>query len=256
MIVLTLLVGHVADRYDHRLILLACQFVEAGAAAGLALGTIMGWLNPLAIYALTALVGAARAFEIPTMVAIIPALVPRVLVPAATAWFATANQAGQIVGPVLGGLLYGLGPAVVYGTAIVLWAIGVSFIAMMRMERMPRASEPLTLRSLLGGFLYVRNDRARHVCGVPGRGRRAVSGVRARYPADRAVGARVVARGARGGCGRHVAVVGTPAADAASRAGRILGAVDFWACDYCVCAVRTLGALACGACGSGRRRRG
>ena len=26
----------VADRYDHRLILLACQFVEAGAAAGLA----------------------------------------------------------------------------------------------------------------------------------------------------------------------------------------------------------------------------
>ena len=63
MIVLTLLVGHVADRYDHRLILLACQFVEAGAAAGLALGTVMGWLDPLAIYALTALVGAARAFD-------------------------------------------------------------------------------------------------------------------------------------------------------------------------------------------------
>ncbi len=39
-----------------------------------------------------------------------PGLVPRVLVPAATAWFATANQAGQIVGPVLGGLLYGLRP--------------------------------------------------------------------------------------------------------------------------------------------------
>jgi hypothetical protein len=59
---------------------------------------------------------------------------------------------------VLGGLLYGFGPAVVYSTAIVLWAIGVSFIAMMRMERVPRASEPLSLRSLLGGFLYVRND--------------------------------------------------------------------------------------------------
>ena len=69
-----------------------------------------GWLDPIAIYVVTALVGAARAFEIPTMVAIIPALVPRPLVPAATAWFATANQAGQIVGPVLGGLLYGLRP--------------------------------------------------------------------------------------------------------------------------------------------------
>ena len=65
----------------------------------------MGWLDPIAIYVVTALVGAARAFEIPTMVAIIPALVPRPLVPSATAWFATANQAGQIVGPVVGGLL-------------------------------------------------------------------------------------------------------------------------------------------------------
>ena len=95
------------------------------------------------------------------MVAIIPALVPRALVPSATAWFATANQAGQIVGPVLGGLLYGfygLGPAVVYGTAIALWCIGAAFLAMMRMERAPRSAEPVSLRSLMGGFQHVRND--------------------------------------------------------------------------------------------------
>src|SRR5581483_2221024 len=70
MIVLTLLVGHVADRYDHRHILLACQMTEAVAAAVLALGTLMGWLSPLTIYAIVALIGVARAFEIPTMVAI------------------------------------------------------------------------------------------------------------------------------------------------------------------------------------------
>ena len=138
MLVLTLIVGHVADRYDHRHILLACQLLGAAAAAVLALGTAMGWLDPLAIYVIVALLGAARAFEIPTMVAIIPALVPRTLVPAATAWFATANQAGGIAGPVLGGLLYGLGPSVVYGLAIVLWCVGASFIFMMRMERTPR----------------------------------------------------------------------------------------------------------------------
>jgi hypothetical protein len=159
MIVLTLLVGHIADRYDHRHILLACQLVEAVAATILALGTASGWLDPLMIYVITALVGAARAFEIPTMVAIIPGLVPRALVPAATAWFASANQAGQIVGPVLGGLLYGLGPATVYGVAIGLWVVGAAFIAMMRMEREPRASEPLSLRSLMGGFHYVLRDR-------------------------------------------------------------------------------------------------
>jgi MFS family permease len=155
MIVLTLLVGHVADRYDHRYILLACQMGEALAALILVLGTSMGWLDPIAIYVVTALVGTARAFEIPTMVAIIPALVPRPLVPSATAWFTAANQAGQIVGPILGGVLYGLGPAAVYGLAIGLWCIGAAFIAMMRMERAPRASEPLSLRSALGGFRYV-----------------------------------------------------------------------------------------------------
>jgi MFS family permease len=159
MIVLTLVVGHVADRYDYRAILLVCQLGEAIAAAALALGSATDRLDPLTIYVVAALVGAARAFEIPTMVAIIPALVPRALVPAATAWFTSANQAGQIVGPVLGGLLYALGPAVVYGAAIALWAVGAGFIAMIRMERTPRSTEPLSLRSALGGFHYVIGDR-------------------------------------------------------------------------------------------------
>src|SRR4029079_13954447 len=157
-IVLTLVVGHVADRYDYRAIVLVCQLGEAIAAAALALGSATDRLDPLTIYVVAALVGAARAFEIPTMVAIIPALVPRALVPAATAWFTSANQAGQIVGPVLGGLLYALGPAVVYGAAIALWAIGAAFIGMIRRERPQRSVEPMSLRSLLGGFQYVRKD--------------------------------------------------------------------------------------------------
>jgi MFS family permease len=133
--------------------------VEATAATILAFGSAAGWLDPLTIYVITGLIGTARAFEIPTMVAIIPGLVPRALVPSATAWFASANQAGQIVGPVLGGLLYGFGPATVYGLAIGLWGIGAAFIFMMRMERVPRATEPMSLRSLMGGFHFVMRDR-------------------------------------------------------------------------------------------------
>ena len=191
MLVLTLLVGHVADRYDYRAILLVCQLRRGDRrCASWRSAPPTGWLDPLTIYAVTALVGAARAFEIPTMVAIIPALVPRALVPAATAWFTSANQAGQIVGPVLGGLLYGLGPAAVYGTAIALWAIGACFIAMIRMERraaLGRAAEP----ALADGRLPLRaarprdprHHRARHVRGVPRRRRRAVSDLRPRHPA-------------------------------------------------------------------------
>lgn len=159
MLVLTLAVGHVADRYDHRLILFGCQVIEAAAAAALAIGTATGWLDPIAIYIIMALLGSARAFEIPTMVAIIPGLVPRPLVPQATAYFTTANQAGSIIGPALGGLLYGLGATTVYGLAIGLWGIGAAFIFMIRMERVKRASEPLSVGSLLGGFRFVWNDR-------------------------------------------------------------------------------------------------
>ncbi|MCC6889784.1 MAG: MFS transporter [Hyphomicrobiales bacterium] len=159
MIVLTPLIGHVADRYDNRRVLLICQLGEASAAAVLALGTVMGWISPSAIYAVVALVGAGRAFEIPTMVAIIPALVPRPVVPSATAWFASSNQLGVIVGPVLGGLLYGLGPGTVYGLAVGFWTLGASFIVLIHMENVPRLSEPPGLQSLLGGFAFVWRDR-------------------------------------------------------------------------------------------------
>ena len=91
MFVLTPLVGHIVDRYDNRLILLMCQLGEACAAAILALGTVFGFVDPGVIYVIMALLGAGRAFEIPTMVSIIPALVPRAVVPSATAWFASLS---------------------------------------------------------------------------------------------------------------------------------------------------------------------
>src|SRR5262245_2597731 len=159
MFVLTPLVGHVADRYDHRRVLLACQLGERSAARILALGTAMGVVDPLLIYIVIALVGAGRAFEIATMIAIIPALVPRPVVPSATAWFATSNQVGLIVGPILGGVLYELGPGMVYGLAVSFWLIGASFIFLIEMEAVPRAREPVSVQSLLGGFDFVWRDR-------------------------------------------------------------------------------------------------
>ena len=159
MLLLTLFVGHVADRYDHRLSLMLCQLTEGAAAAVLALGSAMGWLDSIAIYIVVALVGAARAFEIPTMAAMVPSLVPRTAVPSAMAWFASANQTGQIAGPALGGVLYILGPTTVYGITIALWCVGGMLLAAMRVARAERLNEPMSLRSLLGGFRFVRHDR-------------------------------------------------------------------------------------------------
>jgi MFS family permease len=159
ILLLTLFVGHFADRYDHRWILMLCQVTEAVAAVVLIVATLSGTLGAPIIYVAVAVVGIARAFEIPTMAAIIPNLVPRAEVQRAMAWFASANQTGQIVGPALGGVLYLLGPSAVYGITIVLWGLGSIMLMLMRFEAGPRSTDPFSLTSLLGGFRFVRRDR-------------------------------------------------------------------------------------------------
>ena len=158
MVLLTLLVGHVADRYDRRAIASICQFVHFAVAVALTTGTLGGWLGPTHIFALVAIVGAARAFESPTMAALVPGLVPDGLISRATAWSASANQTAQILGPAAGGLLYALGPTVAFATACVCFLLAGTATALIRATRTARAREPLTLESLFGGIRFVRGQ--------------------------------------------------------------------------------------------------
>src|SRR3981189_461710 len=57
MFVLTLVVGHVADRYDRRRIAAICQSLESVAALLFAFGTFGGWISAPVIYVLAACVG-------------------------------------------------------------------------------------------------------------------------------------------------------------------------------------------------------
>ncbi len=160
MFLLTLAVGHVADRYDRRRIAGVCQLVEGVAAGVLALGSASGWLNKEGILAIVLVTGAARAFEGPTMQALLPGLVPSFLIPRAAAWAASANQTATILGPALGGFLYTAGPAVVYATAGFLFLAASTFISLICIERVPTKREPVTLRSLFAGIAFIRSRPA------------------------------------------------------------------------------------------------
>src|SRR5439155_9085920 len=70
-IVLTLVVGQVADRYDRRFVVVICHLAEAGATVVLALGTLGGWLHRDGILVTMAALGAARAFENPARAALV-----------------------------------------------------------------------------------------------------------------------------------------------------------------------------------------
>ena len=78
------------------------------------------------------------------MVAIIPALVPRPVVPSATAWYASSNQLGVIVARSSAGCSRSRsGDGVRPGRGVLMSRR--DFIFLIHMERVPRASEPMSL---------------------------------------------------------------------------------------------------------------
>ena len=157
---LTLAVGHVADRYDRRRIVAACQAAEAAIAVCLALGVGAGWLGAPGIFALVALLGAARAFESPTLSALMPGLVGEARLQQASAWSASANQTATIIGPALGGLLYALGGSVPFALAAALFLAASALVRLIRVERPLPHREPATVRSVLSGITFIRQNPA------------------------------------------------------------------------------------------------
>ena len=159
IVLLTLVVGQVADRYDRRLIAAICQLVQAGAAAVLVEGSAHGWLSSTSIFAIVALIGAARAFENPTTTALVSDIVPRARVSRAMAWLVSATQTARIVGPALGGFLYVIGPSTTYLTAVVLFVASGFCTALIRTGPTARTSEPVVLESVLSGLVFIRGQR-------------------------------------------------------------------------------------------------
>ena len=158
-VVLTLVVGQVADRYDRRGVVLLCHVAEAGAAAALALGSLGGWLGRGGILAIVVVLGAARAFENPARGALLPRLVSLTLLPRAIASVTSAGQTARIVGPALGGVLYGLGAATVYATVAALYLAAATLVALIHDARPAPAREPLTIASLFSGVAFIVRRR-------------------------------------------------------------------------------------------------
>jgi predicted MFS family arabinose efflux permease len=157
---LSLLVGHIADRYDRRLILRICMGIEALATLALALASLFGGLTVGALFAAIFVIGAARASELPTLHALMPQLVRPQLIPRAAAASASSNQTAIILGPALGGLAYALGPALVYGLATAGFIAASLLISSIRITLPPPSRERPSLASLFGGVAFVRGHPA------------------------------------------------------------------------------------------------
>jgi MFS family permease len=158
-VALTLVVGQVADRYDRRRVVIACELAQAGGTLALALGSFGGWLERDGILSVVALLGAARAFENPARAAFVPHLVALSALPRAIASITSAGQTARIVGPALGGVLYLLGPAIVYAIVVALYVLGAGLVALVRTTDSAQPRLPITADSLFSGLAFIVRER-------------------------------------------------------------------------------------------------
>jgi MFS family permease len=156
-VVLVLPAGQVADRFDRRTIIAVCYAVEVLCAVLLLAFTLTGVVVLGPVFAVLALFGAARAFAMPASQALTPNLVPREAFGNAVALNSSTFYVATIVGPSLGGILYVLGPDVVYQSVAVLLAVSVALMTRVRLPRIERSREPASLRTLLEGLHFVRS---------------------------------------------------------------------------------------------------
>lgn len=159
LLLLVLVTGSVADRYGHRRVMSCAIALEVVSAALILLVAGLGHGSMLPILAALTLLGIARAFFGPASQSLVVSLVPREDFANAVAWNSSAWQIATIVGPVAGGLLYGVGATVAYAISVLLLLVSLTLIL-----RLPEAPAPAQVRkidfaSLFEGLHYIRREK-------------------------------------------------------------------------------------------------
>jgi MFS family permease len=158
-VVLTLLIGHVADRYDRRVIVRVAQGVYALAAVIITAALLSGALSRDLLFAAVFMIGCARAFELPTAHALAPSLVPPPMISRAVAAWTSANQVAVICGPAAGGMIYVLSPVLVDVVCLMFFLVSILLVTMVEAKGPAPARDPPTIASVLAGFEYIRTRR-------------------------------------------------------------------------------------------------
>ena len=104
MLLLTLVGGAAADRYDKRKILLITQFVQIGIALELVSWFLKEQIEIWEILAFAVVLGISNSFEMPTQPALVPELVGRSQIQSGIAIDRSVFHGSRVLGPTIGGI--------------------------------------------------------------------------------------------------------------------------------------------------------
>ena len=159
-LLLMLIAGHVADRYNRRFVLRCCFAVEFCTTAGMAAVSLIPQPSLSVIYVLLLTNAVARTFEQPVMQSLVPVMAPRVLLSRAIAAHVSGGRLSMLLGPSLGGVLYIFGPEVAYGACTLLIAAAAVASILLPNPPVPAERPKVNWDSLIAGFRFIWRCKA------------------------------------------------------------------------------------------------
>jgi MFS family permease len=160
-ILLFLVSGHVADRFNRRNLLILCDIGFATCFALLLAITLRGAISIAAVFAVLVLLGVVRSFNGPVSRAMLPHLVPPEHFAGSVAWASSIFQAATILGPILGGLIYAFahGPVAVYVCAVLAAAVAIVLTLQLPAQEKERVRPAANLSTVFEGFRYIWREK-------------------------------------------------------------------------------------------------
>jgi len=155
----TIPAGIVADRYDRKRIISIVLMLQLALSVCFVLYSLLPHPPIWGLFALSAFLGAFRAFSAPASSAMGPMLVPRIVLPRSIAVNSMAMQMGQIVGPALGGVLVGFSPRFAYAWCAVLCLISAALILTIKAPTAPQRNPAPKIEMMKEGFAYIWSNK-------------------------------------------------------------------------------------------------
>ena len=153
-LVLFLVSGSVADRYQRKKIMSICVAIQTLCAFAFFILTITENANFPAIFTILVFLGIARAFQSPAQSAIVPILIPKEHFANAIAWTSSGFQMARIAGPGIAGIMIIAGEQWVYGIAVILFILSTIFTLMIKTNTQNISRLPVTIETILAGLKF------------------------------------------------------------------------------------------------------
>ena len=157
-VLLVLVSGWVADRFDRRRVSALFLFARVLCALAFLAYSQMEPSPVWPLFAIAFVFGAADAMLAPSRRSIAPLLAPPEHFPQVVALWTATFTGASIIGPVIGGFLYSVGPSEAYALAAILEFAAIIPILMIVYAREPdRITDRPTLHTALEGLRFVRH---------------------------------------------------------------------------------------------------